>query len=433
MPDSLLPAVLIAFAPIGSITTDRFQLAVPFSVGRERENTLAIHDDKISKRHFEITHNHGAYWVKDLVSTNGTFLDGKRVEGIVRLSSGAVIRAGRAVLVFLENAADILRPPCADRFGMAGRFHASPLMDRLREASQSDKHVLLVGATGTGKELAARALCAMIGKPNRKGPLIARNCAQFVNRDEAKSTLFGVDKGIFSEVKKRPGLIADAEGGVLFLDEVHRLPEDVKGALLRVVEYGTYSRAGETMDRKADVRFILATNAPDTLPHDLTPRLRIETLPSLAERVADIPSIFNAVLGSALTKKHLDANEILPLIRADHYESMCLDGFEADNVRSLIDIADRIATAISSGADSITAVVRVFSDRYGNGPVARRIAGDDGGDKTGNYEPYKLQILQAYHECNGNVSMTERLHKSRGIQCTRKWLSVYLGKWGMGK
>lgn len=427
--DTVTPGVLVAAAPRSATETDRFHLSVPFSVGRGSENTLSIRDDKVSKRHFEITHAHGGYWIKDLGSTNGTFVNGERVDNRAPLPTGAVIRAGRAVLVFHEDAGPMLAPPCAERYGFAGRFHASPLIERLREAAGSRRHVLLVGATGTGKELAAGALKDIVFDGDASQVFLRRNCGQFVNSDEAKSTLFGVDKGVFPTVTERNGLIADAAGGVLYLDEIHRLPDDVKGALLRVVEYGTYSRAGETIERKANVRFILATNAPDALPSDLTPRLRVETIPPLSERIADIPSIFDAVLISAIADQNLNANDVLPLIRADHYESMCLDGFEAENVRGLRDIADRIATRITSDNEANEAIVAVFSDRYGNGRVARRLRGDNGSE-SGHYEPNKLQIIQVFHECKGNLSKTERVLRSRGVACNRKWLGIYLRKWG---
>lgn len=428
--DTAIPAVLVAAAPPSATETDRFRLSVPFSAGRSSDNTLAVRDDKVSKRHFKITHYQSTYWLEDLGSTNGTFVQGEKVNGKVTLSSGAVIRAGRIVLVFHNHSAAMLTHPDADNFGMAGKFHIGPLIARLREAARSDRPVLLVGDTGTGKELAARALAQMMGSGAEPMPLLAQNCGQFISEEAAKSTIFGVGKRVFSSVDDRPGLLEEANGGVLFLDEIHRLPDGVKGSLLRFVQDGVFFRAGETKARVSEARVILATNTLNALPHDLTPRLRVESIPSLANRVADIPSIFNTVLSSALKARKLPVSDVIHAVRADHYESLCLDRFQKENIRGLKDLADRIATRYYICRDPGDAVVHVFTERFRDGPVARRRRGDETGE-TGHYECHKAHIIQVYDQCKHNISKTERRLQSEGIGCSRRWLSKKLREWGV--
>ncbi len=113
---------------------------------------------------------------------------------------------------------------------------------------------------------------------------------------------------------------------------------------------------------------------------------------------------------------------------------MCLDGFLWENVPGLSDLADRVATRIAAGVSGEEAAKRVFTDRFGQGIVARRHLDDPvSPDDSGHYERYKPQIVQAFDACDGNLSATERDLRARGIMCTRRWLGVYLDRWGVRK
>jgi two-component system nitrogen regulation response regulator GlnG/two-component system response regulator HydG len=178
-----------------------------------------------------------------------------------------------------------------DALGMLGESSAMwRLRDQIAFAAKSASHVLLRGDSGTGKELAARAihrLSTRVGKP-----IVARNAATFPT-GLIDAELFGNAKNYPNAgMPERPGLIGQASGGTLFLDEIGELPREMQAHLLRVLDAGgEYQRLGEATPRQSDLRLIGATNrAASSLKHDLLARLavRIE-MPPLDARREDIP------------------------------------------------------------------------------------------------------------------------------------------------
>jgi len=431
-----IPGILVAYVPQGSTPTDRCGVTANFCVGRDPSSDFPIKESNISKRHFQINKKEKVYFITDLSSTNGTFVNGKRLTPGQQepLQSNSVIRAGEAVLVFHEDAKTFLDSSSTDQFNMSGRFYTQPLLKALEQAAISGRHVLLAGPSGTGKELSARALTMMMGEDDNPLMLVTHNAARFSSEEEAASTLFGVGAKVFSDVDARPGLIEQADSGVLFLDEIHNLPGRVQRSLLRVIEDGLVCRIGESEQRRANVQFIFASNAPAPdyeLAHDILARLRVVTIPPLSERRADIPTIFNAVLKKQLSQHNIPTR-IIRNIKADHYESLCLDSFPSDNVRGLVDLADRLATRIVTGIDAPEAIVETFSERYGETEMATRYSDiPPPAKKNSHYEQNKDIIIDAYRECGGNVSRTVDLLQSRGIRCTKRWLAVYADEWGL--
>ena len=362
-----LPGLLVAHAPAGAKAPSHRAVDTGWkvTVGRSEGCDLRISENSVSRLHLAVKVNRetGEATLADGGSKNGTFVNGTAAEGMVAIEDGAVIRAGRAVLVYCADIKPMLlqRPEGHDH--LVGRFHAKALLAELNDAACSGRNVLLAGPSGSGKELAAQALARMGDRE-----LLAHNAARFSSQEEATTTLFGVTKGAFTAVDDRPGLIERANGGALFLDEAHVLPERVQKSLLRVVEDGKVARFGQTQEKEVDVRFVLATNEPAPtygLAHDLLNRLMVVNVPALSERVADIPGIFDHLLKRAFEKAGLDS-PAEDMIDADHYEALMIDGFEKDNVRGLKDIADRIAAKINTGANPHEAVDQVFARRFGN-------------------------------------------------------------------
>lgn len=163
----------------------------------------------------------------------------------------------------------------------------------LAAASAQDTHVLIHGPSGSGKELAARAIHALSRRRHR--PLVSRNAATF------PETL--IDAELFGNARhypnagspERPGLIGEAGGSFLFLDEIGELPVALQTRLLRVLDGGEYQRLGEARARCSDFRLLAATNqALEVLRHDVLARFPVRLrLPGLNERREDIPLLAN--------------------------------------------------------------------------------------------------------------------------------------------
>jgi len=171
-----------------------------------------------------------------------------------------------------------------------------PVLELIERVGPSEASVLITGANGTGKSLIAHALHAV--SPRAARPLVTVNMGG-LSESLFESELFGHVKGAFTDAKAdRVGRFELAEGGTLFLDEIANVPLNQQAKLLRVLETGEYERVGSSRSRKADVRFISATNTilkseveAGRFRQDLLFRLNtIEIhLPALHERREDIP------------------------------------------------------------------------------------------------------------------------------------------------
>ena len=168
----------------------------------------------------------------------------------------------------------------------------------IEKVAPTEATVLIVGASGTGKELVARAL--HYNSPRRDRPLVTINCAA-LQETLLESELFGHEKGSFTgATQQKAGLIEVAEGGTLFIDEIGEMAPGLQAKLLRVLENGNYRRVGGTIEQRADVRVVAATNRNLAIEQqagrfreDLYYRLNVVAvaLPSLKERGSDIPEL----------------------------------------------------------------------------------------------------------------------------------------------
>src|SRR5712691_1398480 len=178
------------------------------------------------------------------------------------------------------------------------------VLARIAQVAPTDSSVLLLGETGTGKELLARAIHAT--SPRRNAPLVAVNCAA-LPPNLIESELFGHEKGAFTGAAGRKvGRFELADRSTLFLDEVGELPLALQAKLLRVLQEGEFERVGSTVTHKSDVRIIAATNRDlavavreGTFRSDLYYRLRVFPieLPPLRARKEDIPVLVWYFLG----------------------------------------------------------------------------------------------------------------------------------------
>jgi DNA-binding NtrC family response regulator len=359
-----VPVLLLAYSPFDNEhTVDRWPLKGELTFGRKRPATVIIDDTFLSRPHFRIFLDEDAVYLADLNSTNGTFINGIPLLGRQKLADSDVIRAGHSIFVFHEDGESFLEQCPPDVYGIGGRFHLALLLKELRRYSNSRSHVLIYGATGSGKELAAKALARMSNRD-----IVVQNAGRLRADSEAEVILFGVGPKVFTDVGERTGLIELADGKSLFLDEAHSLPQSIQRMLLRVMEDWRLTRVGETKSKRVDVKFIMASNDFSSshygIEPDLLSRMRVVKIPPLKERVADIPSIFRYVLSTHLASTQLDADAVLKEVAADYYESLCIDGFEEDNVRGLMKIVDDIVTELKNGVSPSKCIKAIFKKHY---------------------------------------------------------------------
>ncbi|MBH8586163.1 sigma 54-interacting transcriptional regulator [Thermoactinomyces sp. CICC 10520] len=170
-------------------------------------------------------------------------------------------------------------------------------IEKAKRAAQTKSPVLVVGETGTGKELFVQSIHSASGRV--KGPFIVQNCAA-IPSTLLEGILFGTVKGAFTCSEDRPGLFELADGGTLFLDEIQSMPIELQAKLLRALEEGGVRRVGDARFRSVDVRIIVATNEDllismqkGKLRKDLYYRIHVVGihLPPLRERKDDIPCL----------------------------------------------------------------------------------------------------------------------------------------------
>src|SRR5258706_7144537 len=234
----------------GGGTGDSLVLGALTTLGRAAGNTIVLDDPRISRHHLVIrVHEDGSYVLSDLGSSNGSYVNGRRVLLPERLRHGDEIKVGAAAFRFVHPPSAVARPsPHEDEYTIASAVPrdeivvvgTGPAMEEvfrlMKKAASSAIPVLIEGETGTGKELVAHAIHA--ASPRGAGPFVAVNCAAM---PEAllESQLFGHRRGSFTGADRdRAGLFEAANGGSIFLDEIGEMPLAMQSKLLRVLQEG---------------------------------------------------------------------------------------------------------------------------------------------------------------------------------------------------
>jgi DNA-binding NtrC family response regulator len=241
------------------------------TVGRGSTCDVQVDHPSISRTHLQLTLAEDELTVTDLDSANGTSLRGVRLpSGVaVQVSANEAVGAGDLTLVVQEirtiagaTEAVPARPSGRVANPVVDPIVLDPAMRRLYDlaarVAPGTIGVLLVGETGTGKEVLAEFVHR--ASPRAQGPLVRINCAA-LTESLVESELFGHEKGAFTGAQReRRGLLEAADGGTAFLDEIGEVPLAVQAKLLRVLEEGLVLRVGATTPRAIDVRFVAATN-----------------------------------------------------------------------------------------------------------------------------------------------------------------------------
>jgi transcriptional regulator with PAS, ATPase and Fis domain len=302
------------------------------TIGRDEAAALRLDGTGVSRHHAELYRQGPVYVIRDLGSTNGTWVGGKRVEH-APVTPGSVLRIGEWVGVFVEHAENE-----AQEFGelapdLFGGNAMGELLGPLKRVAPSNLPVLLVGETGTGKERLARAVHHFSG---RTGPFLPVNCAALPEQ-LAEAELFGYRRGAFTGAERSSsGYFRTAHGGTLFLDEMPELSPAVQGKLLRVLEDGVVMSLGESVGVTIDARIVSASQKPvrelvarNQVRRDLAARLQgLEVrIPPLAARRADVARLFMQFL-----KQQSGGRP--PVVEARLIEALCLHAWP-ENVREL--------------------------------------------------------------------------------------------------
>ena len=278
----------------------------PTSAAGERRARLSVPDRWMSGVHARLMRVMGRWLIEDAGSKNGTRLGGLPVQRET-LADRAVVECGHTFFVFREHRGvprEIELGPEPNQLGGLATFSVpfAAELARLLPVTRSDVPVLLRGETGTGKEVAARAVHAL---SQRAGAFVAVNCGGLpANLVEAE--LFGSRKGAFTGAEgDREGLVRAAHGGTLFLDEVGDLPLGSQPAFLRVLQEREVLPVGATKTVPVDFRLVAATHRDlegmtqdERFRADLLARVSGFTLalPPLRERPEDLGLLLQALL-----------------------------------------------------------------------------------------------------------------------------------------
>ena len=318
-----------------------------FSGGRSLINDLVLADKSVSGTHFELVSRDDGVCLRDLDSTNGTFVDELRVKEVY-IEPGVTFRVGHTELRFATTSDTVAIPLSAeDRFDrlIGASVPMREIFALLEKVAPSDLTALIGGETGTGKEMVARAIHN--ASPRREKPFVVLDCSA-IPRDLMESTVFGHEKGSFTgAIGQHKGLFEQAQGGTLFLDEIGELDMALQPKLLRVLENRELKRVGGADTLRTDVRIVAATNrdlrrmvGEGSFREDLYFRLSVIQLelPPLRDRREDIAALVKVFLRELKERwgKHLVISpQALQALTAHHWPG---------NVRELRNVIERAAS-----------------------------------------------------------------------------------------
>jgi two-component system response regulator AtoC len=335
------------------------------TVGRMHTADIVIDDESVSRQHAVIHHTPQGLFVEDLGSRNRTKLMGRalgRGES-APLAPGAIVEIGYVTMFVQTGRPGVVRQsspgmpaaPPSIRGGQLTPVVTDPTMQRLygllEVIAPSPLNVLILGETGTGKEVFAEAIHT--GSRRANAPFLRVNCAA-LSGSLLESELFGHERGAFTgAIGAKAGLFEAADGGTVFLDEIGELPLETQAKLLRVIERGEVIRLGSVQPKRVDVRYVGATNrdlsqfiAEGKFRADLFFRLNgfSLTLPPLRKRRAEImPLAHHFLVRAAQGRPYVISPEAQAALEAYPWPG---------NIRELKNVFER-AFVLAGGAGRI--------------------------------------------------------------------------------
>jgi DNA-binding NtrC family response regulator len=406
---------------------------------------IKLADGRVSSRHVELTRALGRWVAEDVGSRNGTFVNGEPMRRAV-LVSGDILEVGDTFLQFVESAAssddadDVVVAPDVQGAGATLLPELAAAFARLPLVARAGESVLVRGASGTGKELIARAVHDLSG---RTGAFVAVNCGALPEA-MVEAELFGHKKGSFSGAAgERPGLVRSASGGTLFLDEIGDLRLSSQAALLRVLQEKQVRPIGSDVPVDVDLRVVCATHRPlDRLVAegdfrgDLLARLRgfVVELPELRARRADL-----GLLVAALLRRYQPQGP-LPVLSGTAARALFAYAWPY-NVRELEKCLSTAFTLANGGPirlEHLPEPVRASLAVPGpaGAPAVTPAAsapspaaeGDELGAPTpeddGSGEPRRARLVRLMREYQGNVAAVARV-MGKGRTQIHRWLERF--------
>lgn len=290
------------------------------------------------------------------------------------------------------------------------------LRETIQQVAQLDCNVLILGETGTGKELVARTIHEM--SPRAKNRFVAFNCGAF-SEELITSELFGHERGAFTGANKiKKGLLELADNGTVFFDEIGELPLSMQVKLLRVLQERTLMRVGGTEEISLDVRVLAATNKDlkkeaeeGAFRTDLFYRLDVLSIhvPSLAERKEDIP-----LLASHFLAKHTRPGRVIPRLSVDTVQRLMHYEYPG-NIRELENIVQRILVYCDG---DVVEPRHLVADLQENLAMAVRGNRQDWPPLEAHEKQYIMEVLD---EVEGNKSAAAKI---LGIDRVSLWRKI---------
>ncbi len=337
------------------------------TVGTAPGNTLTLSDNTVSRYHAEIRRNEGRIELEDHRSTNGTQLGGVEIFRAA-VPTGSILTLGKSKVRVDDGETIEVELFGEDRIGgIQGRTpEMRRLMAAIAGAAKGDASVLVVGETGTGKELVARAIHEASPRADRAFEVVG--CGSLMPTLVA-SELFGHERGAFTGADEAAtGAFERAQGGTVFLDEIGELAPALQTSLLGVLERKSFRRVGGTKAIPFDVRIVTSTKRDlreevnrGSFRADLYYRLAVLSLklPPLRERTDDIPLLLENFL-----REQGYAGEVEALIPREVMESLKQYRWPGNvrELRNFVDaalamgVAPRLEGELSSGLGLVAEV-----------------------------------------------------------------------------
>jgi DNA-binding NtrC family response regulator len=330
----------------------------------------------------------------------------------------------------------VLRSTIDRKFGFENIIGTSSALLQVLDAASSvadtDATVLILGETGTGKELLAKAI--HFNSPRRDRPFVIISCGS-IPRELLESELFGHIKGSFTGAfTHKKGKVEIAEGGTVFLDEIGEMPLELQVRVLRLVQEHEIDKIGASNSQKVNVRIIAATHrnlenrvAEGLFREDLFYRLAVIpiTLPALRDRKEDIPLLVEAFFARSKNKHNRPAMFLQPAVMS-RFENHRWPG----NIRELENVVERMVLLSRSDEVSVSSLADIVRDpRIPAGPGATEISANPVEPEGLSLEAMERQmIVRALRKFDWNKTQA-----ARHLDISRKTLMYRIAKYNIEK